>query len=520
VRLGWIGGPDSLNPGTGVLSRSFIVYGLVYDTLFQLELDATFSPSLVESWTSSDDGLLWTFRLRDDFFFHDGTPLTSRDVKFSFDLYKARADFPYLHGYTTVIDSVEAPDDRTVLMRLAHPIANFESQIGTLYILPEHVWRPWADRAVEFDNAAMIGSGPFSLVDFRPGESVRLRANRRHPLTPPAVDEVVFVNYGTGDALVQALRTGELDAVTELPVTATQRLRRDSRVEVVSGAPLSPRTWDVKLNQRDPARCPVGGVCSGHPALRDRTFRRALAMATPKQELIDVVMLGFGVPGKTLIQASLGRWFNRALEDHPYDPGAANALLDAAGYLDRDGDGVRETPDGGRALSLRFYFPNDFPAMPRAAELIGRAWTRIGVRLERRGLDTNALAAARTPAFDYDVILWSWSADVDPAFLLSVMTSDEIAQGANDTGWSDPEYDALYLSQSRELDVEERARQIWRMQEIALRDVVYIVPFYPDSAQAYRKGRFTGWRVGSPMLAFEDRSTLAFLTPTRREAAP
>ena len=517
VRLGWTGGPDALNPGIGVLAKSFVLYNLVYDTLVQLELDGRFSPSVAESWTMSPDGLDWTFRLRPGFVFHDGQPLTAKDVAFSLELYKAHADFPYLHSYTEPIDSVSAPDERTVVVRLSHPIANFESQIGTLYILPEHVWAPWSERAAEFDNAAMVGSGPFALVELRRGESVRLRAHRRHPVAPPKVDEVVFVSYLTGDALVQALRTGEVDAITELPVTASARLKEDARVEIASGPSITPRTWDIKLDQRDPAHCPEGGVCSGHPALRDLAVRKALALATPKRELIDVLLLGLGTPGKTLIQASLGRWFHSELEDFPFDLDSARRLLDGAGYADTDRDGVRELPGGGRPLSFRFYFPSESPVSPRAAELIGRAWARIGVALERRALDSNALAAARAPAFDYDVILWSWSADPDPAFLLSVMASDELSQGANDTGWSDPEYDRLYVAQGRELDETERARQIWRMQEIAHRDVVYIVPFYPDSAQAFRKGRFTGWRTGEPTLAFEDRSTLAYLEPVRSD---
>jgi peptide/nickel transport system substrate-binding protein len=516
VRLGWTGSPDSLNPGVGVLSRSFVVFGLVYDTLFQLELDGSYSPSVAESWTTSPDGLAWRFTLRDDFVFHDDVPLTARDVAFSLELYKAHADFPYLHGYTDALASVATPDPRTVEISLSYPIADLPGQLGSLYILPAHVWAPWSDRATEFDNAGMIGSGPFRLVEFRPGEVVRLAAHRRHPIAPPAVDEVAIVTYGTGDTLVQSLRTGEVDAITEMPYTAIERLRRDPRVEVVAGASLTPRTWDIKLNQRHPGACPPRGVCSGHPALRDRAVRRALAMATPKQELIDVLLLGQGVPGKTLLQASLGRWFHGDLVDHPFDIGAARRTLDQAGYRDRDGDGLRETPDGSRALSFRFYFLSESSAMPRAAELIARAWERIGVRLDRRALDANALAAARTPAFDYDLILWSWSSDVDPSFILSVMASDELSQGANDTGWSDPEYDDLYSRQVRELDVEQRVRQVWRMQEIALRDVVYIVPFYPDNLQAFRRDRFRGWRDDAPMLAFEDRSTLSHLVPWTR----
>ncbi len=521
VRIGWAGSPDSLNPGVGVLAKSYVLYGLVYDALFQLELDGSFSPCLATSWTHSTDRRTWTFKLRAGATFHDGVPVTSRDVKFSLDLYKAHSDFPYLHGYTESFDSVEAPDPATVVLHLRQAIPNLESQLVFLFILPEHIWAPWADRATQFPNRAMVGSGPFRLVDFKPNEYIRLAAFRRHPLSPPKASEVLFVTYGSFDALVQAVRTGQVDAITELPYTAVAALRRAPQVSVAVGAPMAPGTYDLKLDQRDPASCPpAGGVCSGHPALRDVRVRRALAMATPKQEIIDVVLMGFGLPGRTLIPDALGAWYDRDLADYPYDPAAARSLLDEAGYRDRDGDGVREMPDGSRSLDFRLFYPSDSPALPRAAELVARAWSRIGVKVERRAEDSSALAAARAPAFDYDVILWSWSSDPDPSFLLSVMTSDEISGGGNDTGWTNPEYDRLYRAQAVELDPDRRRAMIWRMQQIALDGLPYIVPFYPRAVEAYRTDRFRGWKTDQPLLALEDRSTLVALEPVPRKGEP
>jgi peptide/nickel transport system substrate-binding protein len=513
VRIGWAGSPDSLNPGVGILSESYVLFGLVYDSLYQLELDNTFSLGLAESATPSADRRTWTFRLRPGATFHDGTPVTSRDVRFSLELYKNHAEFPFLNGYTAAFESIEAPDPATVVLHLARAIPNLDSQLVFLFILPEHIWREHAAKPVEFANAAMVGSGPFRLVESRDNEYVRLAAWKSHPLTPPKVDEVVFISYGSLDALVQALRTGEVDAITEMPPAAVAALRRDPRIEVAAGAPLSPNVADIKLDQMDPAHCPKGGICSGHPALRDVRVRRALAMATPKQELIDVVLLGEGVPGRTLIPDALGSFYDAQLADYPYDIAAANRLLDEAGYRDRDGDGVREMPDGSRRLELRYFFPSDNSGAPRAAEIVGRSWSRIGVRLDRRAVDRNALAAARGPVFDYDVIAWSWESDPDPSFLLSVMTSGEIENGGNDTGWSNPEYDELFDKQASELDPAKRREMIYRMQAIALRDVAYIVPYYPRVVEAFRRDRFRGWRTDQPGLLFEDRSSLSFLEP-------
>jgi peptide/nickel transport system substrate-binding protein len=519
VRIGWAGSPDSLNPGTGILTEAYVVFGLVYDSLFQLELDNTFRHGLAESAERSPDGRTWTFRLRSGAVFHDGRPVTARDVQFTLELYRDHPELPYLHGYTWSFDRVEAPDERTVVLHLAAAIPNLESQLVFLFVLPEHLWAPHRERPAAFANEAMVGSGPFRLVEWRPNELVRLAAHRAHPTSPPAVDEVVFVTYGSLDALVQAVRTGQVDLITEMPATAVAALAREPGVEVVSGAPLAPRVADLKLNQRDPARCPPGGVCSGHPALRDLRVRRALARATPKQELLDVVLLGRGRRGLTLVPDGLATWFHAGLEDHPFDLAGAARELDEAGCRDRDGDGVRELPGGGRPLEFRFFFPSDSPASPRAAELVARAWAKVGVRAVRRAVDPSALAAARAPSFDYDVILWSWESDPDPSFLLSVMAGDETSGGGNDTGWSNPEYDDLFRRQSVALDLAERRALVFRMQEIALRELPYIVPFYPHSTQAFRTDRFRGWRTGRPGLALEDRTTLAFLVPLRAGAA-
>jgi len=512
VRVGWAGSPDSLNPGVGILSEAYVLFGLVYDSLFQLELDNGFSPGLAAGAERSPDGRVWTFRLRDGATFHDGSPVTSADVKFTLDLYREHPELPFVHGYTWAFERVEAPDPRTVVLHLREAIPNLESQLVFLFVLPEQIWAPWRDRPAEFANDAMIGSGPFRLLERRPNEFLRLGAHRAHPLTPPRIDEVVFVTYGSLDALVQALRSGEVDMITEMPSTAVSALRRAAGIEVVAGAPLSPRVADLKLNQRPPATCPAGGVCSGHPALRDVRVRRALARATPKREMLDVVLLGLGAPGLTLVPDGLASWFHHDLADFPFDLAAAAAELETAGYRDRDGDGVREAPDG-RPLAFRFFFPSDSPASPRAAEILARAWARAGVRLDRRAVDPNALAAARAPAFDYDVILWSWESDPDPSFLLSTMASDELSGGGNDTGWSSLEYDELFRRQAVTLDLAERRALVRRMQEIVHAEVVYIVPFYPHTAEAFRTDRFRGWRTGGPGLMLEDRSTLAFLEP-------
>lgn len=517
LRIGWGGSPDTLNPGTALLSEAYTIFELVYDSMYDLQLDGTYTLSLAESAEVSEDGKTWTFKLRPGYKFHDGTPLTAQDVVFSYQFYQSHEDFPYMPVYTEYFESVEAPDDSTVVINLSEPIPNMESQLIFLYILPKHIWEQYdtPTGAVEFENEEMIGSGPFRLVEYRQGEFVHLAAVKDHPLNPPKIDEVVFQTFDNQDALVQAIITGQVDMITEMPNTAVPTLRNAENVQLVIGAPFSPEVTDIILNQVSPENCPTdeGGVCSGHPALRDLTVRRALAHATDKQKIIDVVLLGLGTPGLTLIPDGLGVWYNNTIQDYPFDIAEANRLLDEAGYLDTDGDGVREMPDGSNPLVFRLNWPSDSSTAPRIAELLDETWSQIGVDLQPQALDPDALTSVCCPTFDYDVIIWGWGSDPDPAFLLSVHLTDEIPTGTSETGYSNPEFDELFAQQATALDPDERRQIIWRMQEILHRDVAYIIPFYAQATQAFRTDRFTGWIIDMPKVALEDPTSLTIIEP-------
>jgi peptide/nickel transport system substrate-binding protein len=316
------------------------------------------------------------------------------------------------------------------------------------------------------------------MVEYKPNEFVHLAKNSEHFGSVPKVDEVIFQTFESQDALVQAIKTGQVDMITEMPATAVETLKQDPNIEVVTGAPFSPSVTDIIFNQVLPENCPPDdGLCTGHPALLDRNVRLALSHATDKKKIIDVVLLGYGTPGITLIPDGLGIWFNSSLKDYEYDVAKANRILDEAGYKDINGDGIRETPDGSRSLTFRINWPSDSIDAPRLAELLSEMWQQVGVKLEAQALDPDTLTSVCCPAFDFDIILWGWGSDPDPNLLLSVMTTDEIPTGSSETGYSNPEYDQLFRQQASERNLEKRRQLVWKMQEIVFNDVVYIIPF-------------------------------------------
>jgi peptide/nickel transport system substrate-binding protein len=294
-------------------------------------------------------------------------------------------------------------------------------------------------------------------------------------------------------------------------------LKSEADIAVVSGPFFYPTVLTVFFNQVEDADCPPeDGVCSGHPALRDRQVRLALAHATDKQKLLDVVLLGFGDPGLTLVPSGIGAFYNDSLADYAFDVALANTILDDAGYLDVDGDGMREMPDGSRSLRFRMNYQDDMINSPRLSDLLKEMWAEVGVAVEIQGLEFGALRSVCCPTFDYDVILWGWSSEPDPGFLLFIMATDAIPIGNNETGYSNPAYDALFIQQQSELNKEKRNEIIWEMQRIVLEDVVYIIPFYPHAVQAYRTDRFTGWPIiEGGRLALESLISLVVIEPVK-----
>ena len=371
VRVGYPGAPDSLNPGLALFSESYTLFELVYDTPISYLPDGTYVPELATDWSVADDGVTWTMHIVDNAKFHDGTPLTAEDVKFSLEMYRDNTDFPYESSYPDVFTDIEAPDATTVILHADQPIANFEYRMAFMYIVPKHIWEN--EDPTTFDNAEMIGSGSFKLVDYQIGEFAQLEAVKDHWNISPAVDGVIFQTISNPDARVAALTAGDVDMITEFPLTALSTLQSTENVKVVQMESIGGDLRDVFFNVADPADCPGpsdlvpdGGVCSGHPALRDVNVRQALAKAIDKQQLIDVSTLGTASWGVSLVPPGLGDYFVGTDADWEFNVDAANQQLDDAGYADTNGDGIRECLPSQDCddLTFRFYYPDDIDPGP------------------------------------------------------------------------------------------------------------------------------------------------------------
>ncbi len=502
LRLGWTNDPDNLNPFIGYESSSYEIWSINYDLLvgFRAE-DLTNQPGigLATDWETSEDGKVWTFTITDKAKWQDGEPVTARDVAFTYN-YIIDNEMGMFIDYMLFIDKVEATDDTHVVFTCSKPKANM---LGLwVPILPEHIWSKVdpgkAERGYK-NGPPIIGSGPFQCVEWKKGEYVRMVANKDYWKGAPKVDEVIFQTYQNSDTMAQDLKAGGLASAWNIPSAQFEAIDADPKLTAITG--VVPGFDELGFNCADKKVYPKS---TGHPVLTDPAFRRALNWAVDRQKIVDVAYNGFASPGSTIVMSD----FYDPEADYHWEPPAGDPNtytfdlerckqeLDAAGYTDNDGDGIREYK--GKPIELRLYARTESVESQSAGKLIAGWFKDVGLKIKYQVIDDGALADKQYNyvgddyAPDFDMFIWGWGGDVDPNFILSIMTTNSI-ESWSDCCWSNEEYDRLFAEQQSTIDLQERIRIVQEMQKIAYEESPYIVLVYPKDVQAYNDTDWTGW---------------------------
>jgi peptide/nickel transport system substrate-binding protein len=439
----------------------------------------------------SEDGMTYTFHIRDDATWHDGTPVTSRDVAFTYRFALDNRIGAY-NNYLPYDPVFETPDDSTLVWTMNAPSL---SPVAPPFIpiLPEHIWSRFDGNAKagrQFENIPAIGSGPFQLVEWEEGRFWRVEANEDYWGGPAKVDEIVFRAFDNPETMALALRDGEVDLVSGLPPNIARSLEGQPDIAVHEAAGRTFLNFAFNFGGQNPA-------ATNHPALDDLTVRTAIAHAIDKQALVDKVLLGSGVPGTSVMPpSSPWHWQPAADQEQPFDLDAANSMLDDAGYLDTDGDGIREMPGGGEPLDLEIVAASSVVEAPATAKLIAGWLGEIGIDSQVKAVGDGAMNQVWTRG-TFDAYLWGWTPDPDPDFILSVFTTAQCGNWS-DGCYSNPAYDELYTEQQQATSVEDRRALVAEMQSFLYDDVAEVILFYSADLEAYRTDTFTGYSPTPP----------------------
>ncbi|MCD0446853.1 ABC transporter substrate-binding protein [Glycomyces sp. A-F 0318] len=490
---------DTFNP----FKRRFVItYNtsiMTYETLTRMGADDYEpEPGLATEWEESEDGLTWTFTIREGVEWSDGEPLTAQDVAYTYGLLiENQAIHDWNIDFAGNLVGAEAPDDATFVLTLAEP-APAEVLSREVFVVPEHIWSTYPDPSADDANQLpLVGSGPFQVTEYETGEFLRLEANERYWDGAPGFDEVVFDYYAETDAAVAALEAGEVDIVNGLNPAQIQALESQDHVTVNNAQ--GRRYVSLTLNHGTVTQDGTE-FGNGHPALKDPVVRTALHTAIDKQALVDTVLDGNGDPATSLIPSIFEQWHWDGGDDLvEFDIDAANRMLDEAGYA-RGEDGVRTMPDGGERLSFRFYHHADNTDYATIVDFLTEWWTELGIEIKAEPIEQGALND-RAYLGEFDIAFSGWGVGPNPTEQLGMHTCSVLptltdgSERSSENSYCNPEFDALHEQQKVESDPAARAELVKQQQQLLYTDTPVIWLYYQNVLEAYNHDKITDMRV-------------------------
>jgi peptide/nickel transport system substrate-binding protein len=447
--------PDQFDPHVTTAYPSFQVLENVYDTLVVPNAeDLTMEPSLAESWETSEDGLTWTFTLREGVTFHDGSEFDSADVVYS---YNRIIDEELSNAFRFQnVASVAADGPRSVVITLTQPTPNLLERIGSfkgMAILPEGA----ADQ-VDLTTEA-VGTGPFQLESSDASSTV-LTAYEDYWGGTPSIGGVEFRYITEPAAALTALQNGEVQWTDNIPPQQIESLQGDDTLELQTTPSVD--YWYMSMNY-------------ARPPFDNRDVRRAISFAIDREAVAEAAWFGAAQPNQTAIPED--SFFHNDYAPFERDPEQARQLLQQAGV---------QTP-----LRMGLMVTDEFPETVTAAQVIASQLGEIGIEVSIETLDF-ATWLDRQGQGDFDAFMLGWLGNLDPA---AYYQEQHQTNGPNNyQKYSNPQVDQLLQQGASETDEEARKQAYDQAAQLIVDDVSYLYLYNPDVVQAWAPG-LSGYQI-------------------------
>jgi len=440
-----------------------VVCALLFRGLTRIDKHGRVVPDIAETWTVTDN-TIYTFRLKPDQYWQDGRPVTADDVLFTIGILQDPEVYslPSLASLWRSVD-VERVDDMTVRFILREPFTPFLDYTA-MGLLPKHVWEgtPATELATGTSNGIPVSNGPMRVAQMA-ADHIRLEPNPFYGGNTAYISALELHFYPDHPSIFSAFLAGEIDGIGAiLPSDLPAAAMRDD-LQIFSS--VLPEYVHIIFNLRNP----------NLPFFQDARVRQALYYGVDRARLLEEVVAGQGIVAHSLVLPE--NWaYNPNVRRYDYDPERARQLLDEAGWIDTDGDGVRDKD--GQPLTFQLT-TNDDITRQVLIERIALEWQEIGVRAEPtqasfQGLVSDLLAPRR---FDAALIGWEAPGDPDP-YPLWHSTQAE-GGGQNYSGWSNEEADQIMQDARAITEPEQRKELYWRFQEIFAEEAPALLLYHP-----------------------------------------
>jgi peptide/nickel transport system substrate-binding protein len=474
VRYGMGGNFDQVDPNITTFTRVARITIHVVEPLVWQPSAGVFEPGLATSWSVSDDATEYTFQLRDDVTFHDGTPFDAEAVKFTFDRIvdpdmKSQTAFSLLGPY----ERTEILGEHEVKVVFSTPYAPFLDSASSplLGIISPTAYAEAGEEAWGMD--VLVGTGPFRFVSYTPDREVILERYDDYAWAPAfmgvegaaAIERLEYVIVPEPSTRTASLETGEVDFIEEVsPIDFDFLAQRDGFA--TEALPQSGSGWSLMMNQQT---APTDELA----------VRRAVQLASDGEGMTLAIWNGIGEAACGPISAVTFGYDPAVCEMYAYDPDAARAALEEAGWVDSDGDGIRER-DGTRLVLGHYYRAEDAQSQAMA-DYMKADLALVGIEVELNGLSRSGYFDA-VRAGQHNTQNW-WDPFADPSGMRILFHSDNAGGGTNRNNYIDAEMDDLLAQAAGTADTERR-EALYAQIQAKVKDEAIMV-FYNDPATLY-----------------------------------
>ncbi len=469
------------------------VNSVVFSPMMKVKADGTYENDLAESIDISDDNLTYTFKIRDDANFSDGTPVTANDYLFTMKVYMdATYDGPsdplswnvvgskeYNEGTATEISGIKVIDDKTVEVTVSDYTAVTLPNLS-IYVLPEAYYgvgyKQGEVSTVKAFNAKPLGSGPYKLTGYTAGQEVDFEANEGYYEGAPTTPKLIFKTT-TENTNLAMLQSGETD-LDNITVS-------EDNVEELQALGF------LDLHILPNLGYGYVGMNNESPLFSDKKVRQALTYGLNRAEIVEGV---YGPYAEVInIPESTVSWAYTAdgINAYEYDPEQAKALLDEAGWVE-GADGIREKD--GKKFEINFSATADNPVIDALIPIMTENYKELGINLITETLDFNAIME-KVQAEDYEMFFAAWGLTPDPDGTVYITDGAQ-----NNNNYSNPEVDKLMQEGKKELDTEKRKEIYAQVYKLINEDAPAIFMYQRTNMNAIN-GRLDGWEI-SPYKDF------------------
>ena len=434
-----------------------------------------------------------TWKLKSGVKWSDGEPLTSADIKYTWEIWMKDPKVNNRTGFSE-IESIDLPDDATAVVHYKSVYAAYP--LNFFWLMPKHLLEKEADISKTDYVRRPLGTGPFKVTEFKTDESITLEKNPNYrDAGKPYLDKVIFKSVPSSQVGLAQLKAGEVHAMWNLTEAQTPDVEKESTLAllVVQGPTVERIELNTAQNKEytDPN--------STHPVLGDIAMRKALLYATPKQQIIDKLLFGKAKPGSSPVSQG---WAAYKEPQEGYDPKKANDVLDAAGWT-KGSDGIRTK--GGVRASLTYATTTGDQLRERVQQVLVEEWKAIGVEVKIQNQPSSVLLAGSCTGKDprklgtFDLLMYASTPEIDPhSTILPRYHSKQIptqadCSGQNYTRFKNPEADKAIEEAGGTLDAEKRKAAYAKVMK-ALNDAYVIIWMYDRANIDARVTGLQGWQ--------------------------